>query len=266
MPPVTRLDGKIALVTAGATGIGLGCAQAIVEGGGRVMICARREDTLEQAAEELGENAAWVACDVTDDASVDAAVAATIERFGGLNAAVNSAGTGTAGPLLETATSEFERVVDTNLTGAFRCLRAEARAMVEGGGGSIVNVSSIAGALTHPWMGPYCVSKAGLDMLTRCAADELGEHGIRVNSVLPGVVRTPMAAALSEIPVSREEYLSLMPISRIGEPEDIGRFVAFLLSDDASWITGQLVAVDGGHTIRKGPNLVPLFRQAMSGE
>jgi NAD(P)-dependent dehydrogenase (short-subunit alcohol dehydrogenase family) len=263
---VTRLDGKIALVTAGATGIGLGCAQAIVEGGGRVMICARREDTLEQAAEELGENAAWVACDVTDDASVDAAVAATIERFGGLNAAVNSAGTGTAGPLLETATSEFERVVDTNLTGAFRCLRAEARAMVEGGGGSIVNVSSIAGALTHPWMGPYCVSKAGLDMLTRCAADELGEHGIRVNSVLPGVVRTPMAAALSEIPVSREEYLSLMPISRIGEPEDIGRFVAFLLSDDASWITGQLVAVDGGHTIRKGPNLVPLFRQAMSGE
>ena len=266
MPTVTRLDGKIALVTAGATGIGLGCAQAIVEGGGRVMICARREDTLEQAAEELGENAAWVACDVTDDASVDAAVAATVERFGGLNAAVNSAGTGTAGPLLETATSEFERVVDTNLTGAFRCLRAEARAMVEGGGGSIVNVSSIAGALTHPWMGPYCVSKAGLDMLTRCAADELGEHGIRVNSVLPGVVRTPMAAALSEIPVSREEYLSLMPISRIGEPEDIGRFVAFLLSDDASWITGQLVAVDGGHTIRKGPNLVPLFRQAMSGE
>lgn len=266
MPTVTRLDGKIALVTAGATGIGLGCAQAIVEGGGRVMICARREDTLEQAAAELGENAAWVACDVTDDASVDAAVAATVERFGGLNAAVNSAGTGTAGPLLETATSEFERVVDTNLTGAFRCLRAEARAMVEGGGGSIVNVSSIAGALTHPWMGPYCVSKAGLDMLTRCAADELGEHGIRVNSVLPGVVRTPMAAALSEIPVSREEYLSLMPISRIGEPEDIGRFVAFLLSDDASWITGQLVAVDGGHTIRKGPNLVPLFRQAMSGE
>lgn len=263
---MTRLDGKIALVTAGATGIGLGCAQAIVEGGGRVMICARREDTLEQAAAELGENAAWVACDVTDDASVDAAVAATVERFGGLNAAVNSAGTGTAGPLLETATSEFERVVDTNLTGAFRCLRAEARAMVEGGGGSIVNVSSIAGALTHPWMGPYCVSKAGLDMLTRCAADELGEHGIRVNSVLPGVVRTPMAAALSEIPVSREEYLSLMPISRIGEPEDIGRFVAFLLSDDASWITGQLVAVDGGHTIRKGPNLVPLFRQAMSGE
>ena len=260
------LMGKVAFVTAGATGIGLGCARAIIEGGGKVMICARRMKTLEAAAEELGENAAWVCCDVTDDASVDAAVAATLERFGALHAAVNSAGTGTAGPLSETSTSEFSRVIDTNLTGAFRCLRAEARAMMEGGGGSIVNVSSIAGALTHPWMAPYCVSKAGLDMLTRCAADELGEHGIRVNSVLPGVVKTPMAAALSEVPISREEYLSLMPISRIGKPEDVGSLVAFLLSDDASWITGQLIAVDGGHTVRKGPNLVPLFKQAMSAE
>lgn len=258
------LSGKVVFITAGATGIGLGCARAVVEGGGRVMLCARRKETLEEAASSLGENAAWVTCDVTDDASVDAAVAATVERFGALHGAVNSAGTGTVGPLIETQTSEFLRVMDTNLIGAFRCLRAEARALREGGGGSIVNVSSIAGALTHPWMGPYCVSKAGLDMLTRCAADELGELSVRVNSVLPGVVKTPMAAALSEVPMSRDEYLSLMPISRIGEPEDVGRLVAFLLSDEASWITGQLIAVDGGHTVRKGPNLVPLFQQAMS--
>lgn len=255
------LAGKVAFVTAGATGIGFGCAQAIVASGGKVMICARREDTLREAAEKLGANAAWVACDVTDDKSVDDAVAATVRRFGALHLAVNSAGTGTAGPLLQTKTSEFERVMATNLTGAFRCVRAEARAMIDAGGGSIVNVSSIAGALTHPWMSPYCASKAGLDMLTRCAADELGEQKIRVNSVLPGVVHTPMAAALSTVPVSRAEYLSLMPISRIGTPEDVGRLVAFLLSDDASWITGQLIAVDGGHTVRKGPNLVPLFEQ-----
>jgi len=255
------LSGKVAFVTAGATGIGFGCAQAIVGSGGKVMICARREDTLREAAEKLGPNAAWVACDVTDDKSVDDAVAATVRRFGRLDLAVNSAGTGSAGPLLRATSAEFERVIATNLTGAFRCVRAEARAMVDAGGGSIVNVSSIAGALTHPWMSAYCASKAGLDMLTRCAADELGEHKIRVNSVLPGVVHTPLAAALATVPVSRDEYLSLMPISRIGEPADVAKLVAFLLSDESSWITGQLIPVDGGHTIRKGPNLVPLFKQ-----
>ena len=260
-----NLHGKVAFVTAGATGIGFGCAQAIIAAGGSAMICARREETLVDAVQQLGDAAAWVTCDVTDDASVDHAVAATVERFGALHLAVNSAGTGTAGPLTDVLTQEFQRVIDTNLTGAFRCLRAEARAMSASGGGSIVNISSIAGALTHPWMGPYCVSKAGLDMLTRCAADELGAHGIRVNSVLPGIVKTPMAAALSEVPISRDEYLSLMPVSRIGEPADVGKLVAFLLSDDAGWITGQLIPVDGGHTVRKGPNLVPLFQQAMSG-
>jgi len=258
---MTDLSNKVAFVTAGATGIGYGCAEALVAAGARVMICARREDTLHDAAARLGANAAWVACDVTDDKSVDDAVAATLTRFGRLDLAVNSAGTGTAAPILKATTAEWERVLATNLTGAFRCVRAEANAMLGSGGGSIVNVSSIAGALTHPWMSAYCVSKAGLDMLTRCAADELGEHGIRVNSVLPGIVKTPMAAALSNVPVSRDEYLSLMPISRIGEPEDVGRLVAFLLSDEASWITGQLIAVDGGHTLRKGPNLVPLFSQ-----
>ena len=261
-----NLTGKVAFVTAGATGIGFACAQAIAEAGGKVMICARREDTLREAVEKLGANAAWIACDVTDDKSVDDAVAATVKRFGRLDLAVNSAGTGSAGPLLRATSAEFERVIATNLTGAFRCVRAEARAMIESGGGSIVNVSSIAGALTHPWMSAYCASKAGLDMLTRCAADELGEQKIRVNSVLPGVVRTPMAAALSEIPTSRDEYLSLMPISRIGEPADVAKLVAFLLSDESSWITGQLIPVDGGHTIRKGPNLVPLFKQLVPRE
>src|SRR4030095_14023572 len=124
--------------------------------------------------------------------------------------------------------------------------------------------SRTAGALTHPWMSPYCASKAGLDMLTRCAADELGAHHVRVNSVLPGVVRTPMAAALSEVPSRRDKSRRWFPISRIGEPADIGKAVVFLLSDDASWITGQLIPVYGGHTISKGLKLLPLLQIALS--
>ncbi len=256
-----RFEGKVAFVTAGATGIGFACAQEIVAGGGRVMICARRENTLVEAAARLGANAAWVVCDVTDDASVDNAVARTVERFGGLHLAVNSAGIGMAGPLLELTTEQFEMCVDTTLTGVFRSIRAEGRVMKEAGGGSIVNIGSIAGSLTHPWMSPYCAAKAGLNMLTRCAADELGEHWIRVNAVEPGVTETPMASALADTEVSRQEYLSLMPISRIGRPADAAALVAFLLSDEASWISGEIVGVNGGHSVRKGPNLVPLFKQ-----
>lgn len=262
---MSSLEGKVGIVTAGGTGIGLGCAQAIVDRGGKVMICARRQEVLEEAAAGLGENAAWVVADVTDDASMDAAVAATIERFGKLDIAVNSAGTGAAGPILDLTTEQFDAAVQTNLTGVFRALRAEGRAMREGGGGSIVNISSIAGALTHPWMSPYCASKAAVNMLSMCAADELGEVNIRVNAVMPGVVETPMAAMLSQNEISRQEYLRLMPISRIGKPEDVGALAAFLLSDEASWITGQVIGVDGGHTIRKGPDLVPLFKSFMEG-
>jgi NAD(P)-dependent dehydrogenase (short-subunit alcohol dehydrogenase family) len=250
----------VAFVTGGGTGIGLACAREIVARGGSVLLGGRRQDVLEKAAAALGEAADFAVCDVTSDASVEAAVARTLQRFGGLHLAVNAAGTGSIGSVLNSSSEEFARVLDTNLTGVFRCLRAEARAMRAGGGGSIVNVSSIAGALTHRWMDAYCAAKAGLNMLTRCAADDLGEHGIRVNAVMPGLTRTDLAAPLVDNADARAEYLRLMPVSRLGDPEDVAPLVAFLLGDEAGWITGQCVGVDGGHTLRKGPDLVPQFR------
>ncbi len=263
---MARFEGKVGFVTGGGTGIGLACAREIHQGGGQVVIAGRREDVLQEAAKELGPRADWVRCDVTDDASVEEAVSRVQQRHGGPHLAVNSAGKGGAGTVLNSTSAEFADVLETNLVGVFRCMRAEARAMKPAGQGSIVNISSIAGALTHRWMDSYCASKAGLNMLTRCAADDLGEHGIRVNAVMPGLVDTELAQILTATDAAREEYLRLMPISRIGKPEDVGAIVAFLLSDAASWVTGQCIGVDGGHTIRKGPDLVPVFSHMLPEE
>jgi len=263
-----RFDGKVAFITGGGTGIGLGCAKHIIAGGGRVMLAGRRADVVQAAAQHLGPNAAGIGCDITSDDSVEAAIAATVERLGPLRMAVNSAGMPGTGSVLNALPAEVAMVVDTNVVGTFRCLRAEAKAMKAGGagGGSIVNISSIAATLTHRWMTSYCISKAAVNMLTACAADDLGEHGIRVNAVMPSLVPTDMAAPLVETEASVAEYLRLMPIRRLGTTDDVGALVAFLLSDDAGWITGQCIPVDGGHTIRSGPDLVPFIRQFLPEE
>ncbi len=264
---MSDLRDKVALLTGGGTGIGLACAKAIVRAGGRVALAGRRQAVVEAAAVDLGPSAFGVICDVTDQQSVDAAVGRVRERFGALHLAVNAAGMGSAGSVLNSDAEQFSQVVDTNLTGVFRCLRAQAKAMKDAGGGSIVNVSSIAGALSHRWMTSYCASKAGVDMLTRCAADDLGEHGIRVNAVLPGLVATDLAAPLVANPDVVAEYSRRMPLSRLGRPEDVANLVAFLLSDAASWITGQCIGVDGGHTLRQGPDLVePFFSKFLPAE
>jgi NAD(P)-dependent dehydrogenase (short-subunit alcohol dehydrogenase family) len=258
------MQDKVGFITAGATGIGLACAAQLVNRGAAVMICARREDSLREAVAELGPNARYVVCDVAEEASVDQAIAETLREFGRLDYAVNSAGTGLAGPLLDLPVEQFDACVKTNLYGTFHCLRAQARAMRDTSeAGSIVNIGSLAGSVTHPWMSGYCASKAAISMLSKCAADEWGEHNIRVNVVEPGGVDTPMAGLLFATEDSRNEYLDNMPVRRIGEPGDIASMVSFLLSDDASWVTGQVIGVDGGHSLRRGPNLAPLFSSFM---
>lgn len=255
------LAGQAALVTGGGSGIGLGCARHLLRDGASVTLAGRSAARLDAAADELraeapeGAEVRTVACDVTVEADVEAAVAAAAEATGGLQLCVASAGTGTLGPVIALPSDQWRQVLDTNLTGAFFTLKHAGAAMVRAGGGAFVGLSSIAAPLTHPFMAAYCVSKAGLEALVRTAADELGRANVRVNAVRPGLVPTELAAPLEQDPAVLEDYLDQMPVRRTGTVDDVGALVRFLCGPESSWITGQCIGVDGGHHLRRGPDV-----------
>ena len=255
------LAGKAALITGGGSGIGLACARHLLRDGASVTLAGRTQARVDAAAEELrreapaGAEVRGVACDVAVEADVVAAVAAASEITGALQLCVASAGTGTLAPVIAMPAEEWQRVLDINLTGAFFTLKHSADAMVRAGGGSFVGVSSIAAPLTHPYMSAYCVSKVGLEALIRTAADELGRADVRVNAVRPGIVPTELAAPLEQDPLVLADYLAQMPISRTGTVDDVAALARFLLGPESSWITGQCIGVDGGHHLRRGPNI-----------
>lgn len=256
------LKGRVALVTGGGSGIGLGAARALADAGCRVTLMGRDASKLHRAVEEIGADRAWcVAGDVGAEDDVIRAVQSVVSRFGHLDIGVNAAGTGSLASIVDQAAESWSDVLRVNLDGVMHAVKHQAAAMIQRGrGGAIVNVSSIAGVLTHRLMSAYCVSKAGVEMLTRCAADELGEHRIRVNAIRPGLVPTDLAQPLAEHPAVRANYESLMPLGRLGSVEDVAQTIRFLVSDASSWITGQVLSVDGGHTLRSGPDVSLLFR------
>jgi NAD(P)-dependent dehydrogenase (short-subunit alcohol dehydrogenase family) len=218
----------------------------------------RTKQKLEKARAELsvqGYDVRIVAGDVANEADVEAAVAAACSPAGKLHGCVAAAGTGTFGGILDQGREQWDAVMATNVTGTMLCIKHAGRAMAAAGGGSIVGISSIAGALTHRWMTPYCVSKAAIEMLVRNAADELGGIGVRVNAIRPGLVPTDMAAPLVNNPPTEADYLDQMPLRRLGTPDDIASLVRFLIGPESSWVTGQVIASDGGHTLRRGPDL-----------
>jgi len=255
------LSGKTALVTGGGSGIGLACARALLRDGCSVTLMGRTESRLVEAAEGLrreapgGTQVAWHAGDVVDEAAVLAAVAKAAAPTGRLDIAVANAGAGAGGPIFSTSVEMWRYTMDVNLTGTFLTVKHAGEKMGAGGGGSIVAVSSIAGPLTHRFMAPYCASKAGVEMLIKVAADELGPLGIRANAVRPSLVPTEMADPLVQDQAIVDDYLDQIPLGRLGTVDDVAAAVRYLAGPESSWVTGQCIAIDGGHTLRRGPRI-----------
>jgi NAD(P)-dependent dehydrogenase (short-subunit alcohol dehydrogenase family) len=238
---------KVAIVTGAARGIGLATAKRFFAEGWSVVLMDQLADDARREAAALGDDARAMAigCDVSDEAAVNAAFAAVHARFGRLDAMVANAGIAIFGPMLETTADDWSRVIAVNLTGVFHCGQAAARIMTERGTGAIVNIASISGLRASTLRIAYGTSKAGVIHLTKQQAAELGEHGIRANCVCPGPVDTAMAKKV-HTPEIRADYHDHMPLNRYGREEELAASIHFLCSDDASYITGQTLAVDGG--------------------
>lgn len=248
------LLGKTAIVTGagrGGRGIGRGIALALAEAGADVLITARTNisdaEAVAQAVNETGRRGFAALCDVADTASVEEMVKKSQETMGRIDILVNNAGITKDTLLLRMDDAAWDSVLDTNLKGTFLCTRAVAKIMLKQKAGRIINITSVMGLIGNPGQANYSASKAGIIGFTRTVARELGSRGITVNAVAPGFIETQMTDALPE--ASRNDILKKVPLGRLGSPEDVGAAVAFLASDAAAYITGQVLTVDGGMTV-----------------
>jgi NAD(P)-dependent dehydrogenase (short-subunit alcohol dehydrogenase family) len=249
----TRFDfeNKVAVVTGAAQGIGAACAERLARDGAAVALWDvddARGEALAAALSARGGKAMYHHCDVAIKAEVDAALAATLATLGRVDALVSNAGIFKAADFLEITEADWDAVIAVNLKGGFLVAQAVARVMVQqGGGGAIVHMSSVNGLMAIPTIASYNVSKGGINQLTRVMALALADHGIRVNAVAPGTIATELARkAVLGSEEARARIMSRTPMKRLGEPSEIADVTAFLLSDAASYMTGQIVYVDGG--------------------
>ena len=244
------LGGRVVVITGAAQGIGAACARRLVGDGASVALWDMADGPGQALADELaagGAQALYQHCNVAVKAEVDAALAATLARFGHIDGLVNNAGIFKAAPFLDITEADWDAVLDVNLKGSFLVGQAVARELVKAGRGAIVNMSSVNGTLTIPTIASYNASKGAINQLTRVMALSMADQGVRVNAVAPGTIATELArSAVLTSDEAKNRILSRTPMKRLGEPEEIADVVAFLLSDASSYVTGEIVVVDGG--------------------
>jgi NAD(P)-dependent dehydrogenase (short-subunit alcohol dehydrogenase family) len=263
------LTDRTVLVTGGGSGIGQGVATAVVAAGANAMLVGRNADRLAGAADAIkaaggAGSVRYEPADVTNEEEVARVVDAATAWTGRLQGVVHCAGgSETIGPITQVDSDAWRRTVDLNVNGSMYVLKHAAREMVRGGGGSFIGISSIAASNTHRWFGAYGVSKSAIDHLMQLAADELGPSWVRVNCIRPGLIRTELVAAVFQSPEVSGDYAASTPLPRPGEVGDVANAAVFLLSDASSYITGQVINVDGGQMLRRGPDfsamLEPVF-------
>jgi NAD(P)-dependent dehydrogenase (short-subunit alcohol dehydrogenase family) len=245
-----KLQGRVAIVTGASQGIGAACAERLSQDGAAVALWDVDEVRGRALAERLlglGARAIYLHCNVALKADVDAALAATLSTFGHVDALVSNAGIFRAADFLDITEADWDAVINVNLKGAFLVGQAVARAMSKTGGGSIVNMSSVNAVMAIPSIASYNASKGGVNQLTRVMALALADHGIRVNAVAPGTIATELAQkAVLTSEEGRARIMSRTPMRRLGEPSEIADVVAFLISSASSYMTGEVVFVDGG--------------------
>ena len=248
-----KLQGRVAIVTGASQGIGAACVERLCRDGAAVALWDvddARGMTLAQQLTARGARAAYVHSNVALKAEVDAALAVTLKTFGHVDALVNNAGIFKAADFLDITEADWDAVINVNLKGAFLVGQAVARAMSQTGGGSIVNMSSVNAVMAIPSIASYNASKGGVNQLTRVMALALADHGIRVNAVAPGTIATELAQkAVLTSDAARDRIMSRTPMRRLGEPSEIADVVAFLVSSASSYMTGEIVYVDGGRLV-----------------